>query len=361
MRVALIGVGQAGGKVTEALVEYDYNNEFDAVRSALAVNTAQADLQSLRIDTMLVGEERVKGHGVGADNELGAEIMETDANVVLEALQARVTAEVDALFVVAGLGGGTGSGGAPVLVRELKRVYDVPVYALGILPGRGEGSIYQVNAGRSLKTLIREADATLLVDNDAWHESGESVVEAFDEINKAIAQRVGLFLAAGENVEGVAESVVDSSEVINTLREGGIAALGYSSAVAAADASENVNTVMSATREALYTGTSLPDATEADAALLVIAGRPDAIPRKGVERARSWLEEELGSMQIRGGDFPLESDRIAAVVLLAGVEGSGRVQEFFDRAKEAKEQAENRRQQQDPEEAFQSEELDDLF
>jgi cell division GTPase FtsZ len=80
--------------------------------------------------------------------------------------------------------------------------------------------MYQANAGRSLKTVVREADATLLLDNDAWHETGQSVGEAFENINQQIAQRVGLLLASGEAVEGVGESVVDSSEVINTLRSG---------------------------------------------------------------------------------------------------------------------------------------------
>ena len=359
MKVVLIGIGQAGGKLTRALVEFDERMGFDAVRGAVAVNSAKTDLQSLDLDTVLIGQDRVKGHGVGGDNELGAEVMQADATEVMDSIDGRITAEADAIFVVAGLGGGTGSGGAPVLANELQRVYSIPVYGLGILPGRGEGTMYQANAGRSLKTLVREADATLLVDNDAWHDSSESVEEAFATINQNIAQRVGLLFASGETVDGVAESVVDSSEIINTLREGGIACLGYASALGGDTAEDNINAVTSITRNALLTGTSLPDATTADAALLVIAGRTDAIPRKGVEKARKWLEEETGSLQVRGGDFPLDSDRLAALVLLGGVERSRRVDEFMERAREARE-----RQQQDDVDhtaAFQNDELDDLF
>jgi cell division GTPase FtsZ len=359
MKVVLIGVGQAGGKLTQALVEFDQRMGFDAVRGALAVNSAKADLQSLDLDTVLIGQDRVKGHGVGGDNELGAEIMQTDATEVMDNIDGRITAEADAVVVVAGLGGGTGSGGAPVLAKELNRVYSVPIYALGVLPGRGEGAMYQANAGRSLKTLVREADATLLVDNDAWHGAGESVEEAFDAINEAIAQRVGLLFASGEAVDGVAESVVDSSEVINTLREGGIAALGYASAEASEDSGENVNTVTSVTRKALLTGTSLPQAVTADSALLVVAGQSDRIPRKGVERARSWVEEETGSMQVRGGDFPLDSDHLASLVLLGGVERGQRIEEFMERARDAQEQ--QIQGTADHADAFQSDELDDLF
>ena len=358
MKVVLIGVGQAGGKVSQALTEFDQQRGFGAVQDAFAVNTAQTDLQPLDIDTVLVGQNRAKGHGVGGDNELGAQIMQEEATEVLDELDGRATTEAEAVVVVAGLGGGTGSGGAPALARALREVYSLPVYVLGILPGRDEGAIYQANAGRSLKTVARESDAAVLIDNDIWRSSGETVQEGFDHINKEIAQRVGLLFAAGEIQagDGVAESVVDSSEIINTLREGGIASLGYASAEAGSEAAENVNTITSLARNALLTGMSLPDAVDAEAGLVVVAGEPDRISRKGVERARTWVEEETGSLQVRGGDFPVESDRLAALVLLGGVERSRRVQEFLDRAREAQASDDDT-----PADEFESEELENLF
>ena len=359
MKAVLLGVGQAGGKLTTALAKFDADAGYGAILDALAVNTATADLKPLPLDTVLVGQSRVNGHGVGGDNELGAEVMDEDAIEVLDALAPKVTAEAEALFVVAGLGGGTGSGGAPILVRELSRVYDVPVYAVGVLPGRDEGAMYQVNAGRSLKTLVREADATILLDNDAWRSSGESVEGGYAAINESMAKRVGLLLAAGESVEGVAESVVDTSEVINTLRAGGMAAVGFASAPAAEDPEENVTTVMSTARSAVMTGMSLPNATAADAALIAVAGDPDRISRKGAEKARKWLQEETGSMQVRGGDFPLNSDRIAVLVLLTGVERSRRIEAFLERARQAiRDEPEA---EPDPAAAFQNDELDDLI
>ena len=361
MKVALIGVGQAGGKVAERLTEFDAEMEFNAVQGALAINSATPDFHSLEyVETHLIGADRVNGHGVGGDNELGAEIMQSDVQEVLGALDGHVTSRAEAIVVVAGLGGGTGSGGVPVLAHHLKQVYDVPIYVLGILPGRNEGSLYQANAGRSLKTVVREADATLLVDNDAWVSQGESVESGFATINDQIARRFGLLFASGEAVEGVGESVVDSSEVINTLRGGGIASLGYASAPASEDSTQNIRSVMSVSRQALLTGTSLPEARLGEAALLVIAGRPESIPRKGVERARRWLEDETQSMQVRGGDFPLETDRIAALVLLGGVERSDRVQDFLDRARAAQE-AEDAKVAEPDEDPFANDELENLF
>ncbi len=75
----------------------------------------------------------------------------------VRSLDGIVTSKADAIFIDAGLGGGTGSGGAPVFVHHLQRLYDGPVYALGVLPGRNEGTLYQANAGRSLKTLLRRS------------------------------------------------------------------------------------------------------------------------------------------------------------------------------------------------------------
>ena len=360
MRALLLGVGQAGGKLVDAVARYDDSAGFGAVLDCLAVNTASADLDPLPFETVLVGADRVNGQGVGGDNELGAAVMDADVGEVLSALDGIATSRAEAIVVVAGLGGGTGSGGAPVLVRELARVYDVPVYALGVLPGRDEGTMYHVNAARSLKTLVPEADGTILVDNDAWHSAGESVEAGFESINQAVAQRLGLLLASGEASDGVGESVVDSSEVINTLRGGAVAALGYASAESAPDAEGNVTTVISTTRRAVRTGMSLPDVHEAESALLVVAGRPETIPRKGVERARRWLEEETNSMQVRGGDFPLDSDRIATLVLLSGLERSDAVQRFVARASQLQKDAPAAREGSAAD-AFVVDELDDLI
>jgi len=362
MKTVLVGVGQAGGKLTTALASFDEEMGFDAVRDALAVNTASADLQSIPFETMLIGQDRVNGHGVGGDNELGAEVMQADIDQVMTALSSRLSAETESIFVVAGLGGGTGSGGAPVLTKRLSRVYDIPVYGLGVLPGSDEGALYQVNAGRSLKTFAREADALLLIDNDAWKASGESMSEGYGAINQNIARRVGLLLAAGEATEGVGESVVDSSEIINTLRAGGIASLGYASTPAAEDPAENINVITSTTRNAMLTGSSLPGATDAEAALLVVAGQSERISRKGVEKARKWVETETESMQVRGGDFPIDSGRLASLVLLGGIERSDRVQRFMRRAEQAAEEAaEVDRAAAAADKTFQNDELDGLF
>ncbi len=65
------------------------------------------------VDTQLIGADRVNGHGVGGDNELGTEIMQSDIQQVLGNLDGRVTSRAEAIFVIAGLGGGTEAAAHP--------------------------------------------------------------------------------------------------------------------------------------------------------------------------------------------------------------------------------------------------------
>jgi len=361
MKLALIGVGQAGGKVLDAFLAYDARTGADIVRGAIAVNTATADLGGIsRLPEerrILIGQSRVKGHGVGADNELGAEVADEDIGEIQGALDSVPVHEIDAFLVVAGLGGGTGSGGAPVIAQHLKRIYTEPVYGLGILPGSDEGGIYSLNAARSLKTFVDEVDNLMLFDNDAWRTSGESVGEGFGAINEELVQRFGVLFSAGEVAEGgdVAESVVDSSEIINTLKGGGISSVGYAEvevdepegngllsrlrgdAADDIDSTETLTRVTSLVRKATLGRLTLPcEVNGTERALLVVAGPPEYLNRKGIEHGRKWLEEQTGSMEVRGGDYPRrEADTVAAIVLLGGVTNVPRVKELQQVAIEA--------------------------
>jgi len=380
MKLAMIGFGQAGGKVVDKFLEYDKRTGSEIVRAAAAVNTAKADLMGLehiRTDQrVLIGQSRVKGHGVGADNELGAEIAEEDIDEVQGTIDSIPVHEVDAFLIIAGLGGGTGSGGAPVLAKHLKRIYTEPVYGLGILPGSDEGGIYTLNAARSFQTFVREVDNLMVFDNDAWRKTGESMQGGYDEINEEIVRRFGILFGAGEVSQGqeVAESVVDSSEIINTLAGGGVSTVGYAeeevdepnaggllSRLRADDSTDELdsahttNRITSLVRKAALGRLTLPcevDGTER--ALLVLAGPPKYLNRKGIERGRKWLEEQTGSMEVRGGDYPYSgSGFVASVILLAGITNVPRIKELQQVAIEAQENLNEIREESD-------ENLDDL-
>ena len=366
MKLAMIGFGQAGGKVLDKFLEYDKRSGSEIVRAAVAVNSAKADLMGLEHipeqNRVLIGQARVKGHGVGADNELGAEIAEEDIDEIQSAIDSIPVHEVDAFLVLTGLGGGTGSGGAPVLSKHLQRIYTEPVYGLGILPSQDEGGIYTLNAARSFQTFVREVDNLMVFDNDAWRKTGQSVESGYDEINEEIVRRFGILFGAGEIEPGgeVGESVVDSSEIINTLSGGGVSTVGYAAEEIEQDSSggllsrfkgggedeldvaNTTNRITSLVRKAALGRLTLPceiDGTER--ALLVMSGPPKYLNRKGIERGRKWLEDQTGSMEVRGGDYPVsESGFVAGVILLSGVTDVPRIKELQQVAIEAQDNIE---------------------
>jgi len=366
----MIGFGQAGGKILDRFLEHDERTGGEIVKAAVAVNTARADLMGLEYipdsNRVLIGQARVKGHGVGADNELGAEIAEEDIDEIQNAVDNIPVHEVDAFLIIAGLGGGTGSGGSPVVAKHLKRIYTEPVYGMGVLPGTDEGGIYTLNAARSFQTFVREVDNLLVFDNDAWRSTGESVEGGYREINNEIVRRFGILFGAGEIRAGqdVAESVVDSSEIINTLSGGGISTAGYAAEEVereetgllsrftgddgsdSLDSANATNRITSLVRKAALGRLTLPcEIDGAERALVVVAGPPEHLNRKGIERGRKWLEEQTGSMEVRGGDYPVDEDNLAAVILLSGVSNVPRIKELQQVAIEAQDNIEAIRDQ----------------
>jgi len=366
MRVFFIGFGQAGGKVVDMFIEQDKRLQTQNFRG-IAVNTARTDLLGLDNielkDRLLIGQTVVKGHGVGTDNVTGARVTADEIDSIINAIDSRGTHDVDAFVIVAGLGGGTGSGGSPVLARHLKRIYREPVYAIGILPAPEEGRLYSYNAARSLSTLVNETDNTFIFDNSAWKNEGESVKDAYTRLNDEIVRRFGVLFRAGEvGKAGVGEMVVDSSEVINTLRGGGISSVGYaisekvsprtkqsqglfSGLLRKKEKTEEVLTgedksakIIALVRRAMLGRLTLPcDYSTAERALVLLAGPPDEMDRKGVEKSKSWVEENIAGVEVRGGDYPVQSDYVAAVVVLATIGNAPRITELMEIAKSTKE------------------------
>lgn len=370
MRVFFIGFGQAGGKIVDMFIEQDKKLGTNSFRG-IAVNTARTDLMGLKNiemkDRILIGQTMVKGHGVGTDNVTGARVTADEIDSIISAIDMRGTHDVDAFVIVAGLGGGTGSGGSPVLARHLKRIYREPVYALGIIPAPEEGRLYSYNAARSLTTLVNEADNTFIFDNSAWKNEGESVKTAFNRLNNEVVRRFSVLFRAGEvSKYGVGEMVVDSSEIINTLRGGGITSVGYAISEVMSkstkdkrgifgglkdkfgpkkEANEEVlmgedksAKIVSLVRRAMLGRLTLPcDYSTAERALVLIAGPPNEMDRKGIEKAKSWVEENIAGVEVRGGDYPVNSEYIAVVVMLATVGNAPRIKELLDIAKETKE------------------------
>lgn len=390
MKLALIGVGQAGGKIADTFFARDRAVGGPAiVEHVVAINTSESDHSGLAHlpseARLLIGESEVRGHGVGGDNELGAQIAEKALDEIHSAFQDISMHKIDAFLIVAGLGGGTGSGGAPVIAAHLHELYQEPIYGLGILPSADEGGIYTLNAARSLPTLADRVDNLILFDNESWRSVGESVDAGYQTLNEELVKQVELIFRAGELAEGqeVAESVVDTSEIINTLAGGGVSTVGYAEdgSIEPATASQGLLSRFrsepdpiedAATAVSRITGlirratlgrlTIDAEVGTTERGLIVVAGPSEYLNRKGIESGRKWLEEETGSMHIRGGDYPWTEHRVAVSVLLSGIAEIPRIDSLHRQAIEANRNLETVREEHSKAlDELDSEQLEKLF
>ena len=379
MKLATIGVGNAGSKVIDRMIEFEQDTGRDLCRHSLVINTARTDLAKPEYipedRRVLIGEThmKAKGHGVGGDAAIGAEVAQQDIDEIRRIFDDVEIHEVDAILVAAGLGGGTGSGAGPVVIDELQTMYDEPVYGLGMLPGKYEGGRPALNAARSLQSFVTKVDNFIAFDNDAWRSRGQTIEEGYDEMNQELATRIVTLLAAGEVDEtDVGENAMDSSDIMRTMEIGGVSSIGYASTdIDAPDEgllskfSEEEVSEMESTdaakikglvRRAVNSRLTIPgDVASADRALIVFAGRPEDISRKGVESARDWLEQETETVDVLAGDDPRpNSDTLAAVVLLSNVTETPRIDEIQEQAVDAQDTIEQQ-------EAVREEEIESLI
>lgn len=361
MKTAVIGFGNAGGKIADEIIQYEVESGRSVCRSIHAINTATTDLARLKFvpqdNHVLIGQadERVKGHGVGADPDLGTEVAAADRQELERELDNIPIYDIDAFLVIAGLGGGTGSGGAPVLVSALKEMYAEPVYGLGILPGQDEGGRASLNAARTLPTFTEATDNLLLFDNAAWRHGGDSIERGYSRTNEEIAKRVVTLLSAGEvDAPTVSENAMDSSDIRRTLDTGGVSTIAFSEneieestrnnrgllnrfrtgPAAVADGAGLATKTHGLVRQAVHSRLTCPaDIGSAERSLLVVSGPPEELSLKGLERSRQWLERETGSVEVLAGDDPREgADSLAAVVLLSNVTEVPRVNRLQEQA-----------------------------
>lgn len=368
MKLAVIGVGNAGGKIVDALLQYEYETGRSLITSAIAINSARVDLERLeqlpRENRFLIGQtdERVKGHGVGSDPDLGAEVVRNDQYEIDRALDQVSIYETDAFLIVAGLGGGTGSGGAPAIGSKLREQYQVPVYGLGVLPSDSEGGRASLNAARSFRSFTGGTDNLILFDNGVWRASEDSLKAGYERTNREIAKRIVTLLSAGEiDSPTLSENAMDSSDIHRTLSTGGVSTVAYAEtehrdrgslgllgrlqsngAAKSKDSADSATKVSGLIRQAVNSRLTCPANIEtAERSLIVITGPPSSFSRKGLEAGRRWLEEQTGSAEVLAGDNPREgSNTLSAVVLLSNVTDVPRVDALQQQAVDAQENIE---------------------
>ena len=214
--IKVVGIGGGGVNAVNRMIEVGLKGvEF------IAVNTdAQALLMSDADVKLDVGRELTRGLGAGADPEVGRRAAEDHAEEIEEAL-----AGADMVFVTAGEGGGTGTGGAPVVARIAK---SIGALTIGVVtkPFGFEGKRRQAQAEVGVATLKNEVDTLIVVPNDRLLEisdRGISMLEAFSTADQV--------LLAG--VQGITDLIttpglinLDFADVKSVMQGAGSALMG---------------------------------------------------------------------------------------------------------------------------------------
>jgi len=338
MRVGVIGIGQAGGRIADLLTYHSlWGRHKGIVPFALAVNSAQADLLGLKTiekkDRILIGQTVVKGHGVGLNRKVGAKVAKHGLHSVMHAVTEKGIHHVDAFIVIAGMGGGTGSGGAPVIISKLRQVYEEPIYFIGIVPSEDEGKLMAMNTIECLQEIDGMVNGILLFDNDVWKKEGMPLEVGYSIMNHELVKPLPLMLGAGEaSNDRVGIKVIDASDIINSWE--GLSYIGYSEMKAKTSRDRfrffKKKSSMDQLSPAMRCYTAIRNAAtlrltgecdihKARKALMIIAGPPDELNMEGFSHAKSWLESSIATSEVRGGDCPIRGwDSVAGVVLLSG-------------------------------------------
>ncbi|MFT6050433.1 MAG: cell division protein FtsZ [Halioglobus sp.] len=218
--IKVVGVGGGGGNAVKHMIE----NNVEGVDFICANTDAQA-LSDIASKTVLqLGSEITKGLGAGANPEIGRAAAMEDRERIADSLRG-----ADMIFITAGMGGGTGTGGAPV-VAEVARELGILTVAVVTRPFPFEGKKRLKIAAEGVAELQQHVDSLITIPNEKLLEvlgKNTSLLDAFKEANDVL-------LGA---VQGIADLIirpgminVDFADVRTVMSEMGMAMMGTGSA-----------------------------------------------------------------------------------------------------------------------------------
>ena len=187
-RVKVIGIGGAGCNVLDRIALHERIDEGEL----LALNTDIRDLvSSVAQDKVQLGKQLTQGLGAGGDPELGEEAAQEATNEIKESLK-----DKSLVFICAGLGGGTGSGAAPI-VAKLAKEAGAFVVGFVMMPFSFEGRRRLQQADNALSEMEKCTDALMTFDNDRMGGlvvPKEGIQQAFAAADQIIGQSVGAII-----------------------------------------------------------------------------------------------------------------------------------------------------------------------
>jgi cell division GTPase FtsZ len=359
MKLLVIGLGQCGCRIADQFArmarQAKAERNVTILTGAYAVNSDKTDLtgltyiQSDYMHRILIGARRTGGHGVGKINEVGAELAREDGDKVVDAIRAAPRFyETHAFLLIAGAGGGTGSGSISVIAQMIKdRYVGKPLYALCVLPFEHEQAtevrtVY--NAATCLKSIKQVADAVFLADNQRYVRKDASLANNLDKINKQIAEPFYDLLCAGEvtKVKHVGAKVVDAGDIMQTLEGWTAIGVGRSEVPTLRLPWRSTRQFRAKTDETLK-GVQTMDAAiselsvtcnprDAGKAMYLLAAPHRDMTIDIVKGLGDYLRELTDGAIIRGGDFPGERSSIDVTVILSQLANVQAIREYYERA-----------------------------
>ena len=215
-KIIVIGVGGAGNNAVNRMVDECITGvEF------IGINTDKQALQLCRAPKLLqIGEKLTKGLGAGAKPEIGEKAAEESSEEIAAALKG-----ADMVFVTCGMGGGTGTGAAPVVAKLAK---DMGILTVGVVtkPFRFEAKARMVNAINGIEKIKDNVDTLIVIPNDKLLEIVDRRTTMPDALKKAdeVLQQAVQGITDLINVPAVIN--LDFADVQTVMKDKGIAHIG---------------------------------------------------------------------------------------------------------------------------------------
>lgn len=218
--IKVIGVGGGGSNA----VNHMFSQNIEGVNFVICNTDAQAIAQSRVPNKIQLGPHLTQGLGAGANPAIGRRAMEES----FEEIRAILEVNTKMAFITAGMGGGTGTGGAPILAKICK---DLGILTVGIVttPFAYEGKKRLAQAEEGIHELKNHVDTLLVISNDKLrHQFGNlKMKEAFGKADNVLATAAKCIT---DVINSTGQINVDFADVCTVMSNGGVAILGSASA-----------------------------------------------------------------------------------------------------------------------------------
>jgi len=218
--IKVIGVGGGGSNA----VNHMFSQMIEGVNFIICNTDAQAIAQSMVPNRIQLGPHLTQGLGAGANPEIGRQATEES----LEEIRRILEVNTKMAFITAGMGGGTGTGGAPIISKICK---DLGILTVGIVttPFAYEGKKRIQQAEEGIKTLKQYVDTLLVISNDKLrHQFGNlKMRDAFAKADNVLATAAKCIT---DVITTTGQINVDFADVCTVMKNGGVAILGSATA-----------------------------------------------------------------------------------------------------------------------------------